>query len=130
MTEAISAIGSVESVMEAAHKSTSSPATEQLSEKFAALMQAPGAAQAAPPMSAAEPNSLMRVMETQEGMFKQTVADMKSFHDNADLMSMNEVAAEQTRLTLELATSSVYFQFGSQVAQDANKSLQTLLKNQ
>jgi type III secretion system HrpB2-like protein len=130
MMEAISAIGSVESVMEAAHKSASSPATDQLSEKFAALMQAPGAAQATPPMSPAEPSSLMRVMETQEAMFKHTLSDVKSFQQNADQMSMSEATAEQTRLTMELATSSVYFQFGSQVAQDANKSLQTLLKNQ
>jgi type III secretion system HrpB2-like protein len=130
MTAAISAIASVESVVEAAQKSVNSPATEQLSDKFAALMQTPGAAHAAPPMSPAEPNSLLNVMEAQEAMFKQTVADLNAFQHNADKMSANEAAAEQMRLTMELAVSSVHFQFGSQVAQDSNKSLQTLLKNQ
>lgn len=130
MTEAISAIGSVESVMEAAHKSASSPASEQLSEKFASLMQSSGAAQLPLPGSPSEPNSLMNMVEAQEAMFKKTVADLRSFEQNADQMSINEASAEQMRLTLELATSEVYFQFGSQAAQDANKSLQTLLKNQ
>jgi type III secretion system HrpB2-like protein len=130
MTAAISAIGSVESVVEAAHKSVSSPASEQLTEKFAALMQAPGGAAATPPMSAAEPSSLMRVMESQEAMFKQTVSDLNSFQARADTMSVGEATAEQMRLTMELAVSSVHFTFGSQVASESNKGLQTLLKNQ
>ena len=130
MTVPISAVTSVESVIEAAHKSTSNPATEQLTQKFAALMQTPAGAEVAPVVPAAEPNSLMRVLEAQESMLKQTVADMNDFQAHSHEMSIGEASAEQTRLTLELAVSSVHFTFGSQVASESNKSLQTLLKNQ
>jgi type III secretion inner rod protein HrpB2 len=130
MTNPFTGLDPVAAVMEAAHAHLQSPASEQLAEKFAALMKRDGHSGVAPMMESSQPNALGQVLETQEAAVKRTVADMESFQQRIHGMSAEEVAAEQMRLTVDLAIASVYFTFASETTQETNKGMQTLMKNQ
>jgi type III secretion system HrpB2-like protein len=138
-TLATVAIAPVDSVLKAAQKSVTSPATEQLTSKFEAMMQAPRAeqvwsAQAAnapqAPQAPAGPNAITQLVDKQQSLLQKSFADAEAFAANASNLSMQEVAAQSMKLSHDMTMANFNLQSITAVAQGSNKSLQTLLKNQ
>jgi type III secretion system HrpB2-like protein len=135
-TLATVAIAPVDSVLKAAQKSVTSPATEQLTSKFEAMMQAPKAeqlrtAQAAnAPQAPAGPNAITQLVDKQQSLMQKSFSDAQAFTANASNLSMQEVAAQSMKLSHDMTMANFNLQSITAVAQGSNKSLQTLLKNQ
>jgi type III secretion system HrpB2-like protein len=133
MTIPTVAVAPVESVLKTAQKGVASPAMEQLTSKFEALMQAPKAEQAnaARVASAASgPNAVTQLVDKQQALMQKSFHDVEAFTANAGNLSMQEVAAHSMKLSHDLAMANFHLQSTTAVAQGSNKSLQTLLKNQ
>jgi type III secretion inner rod protein HrpB2 len=130
---ASAAIAPVDSVLKAAQKSVPSPAMDQLTNKFQAMMQAPKAEQAQAALAAqapSGPNAITQLVDKQQALMQKSFADVEAFTANASNLTMQEVAAQSMKLSHDMTMANFNLQSTTAVAQGSNKSLQTLLKNQ
>jgi type III secretion system HrpB2-like protein len=130
MIAPITAVVPVDTVMQTAHKGISSPAMEQLTQKFDALMKAPQPHHTAPPFQPHEPNAVAQVMDKQETMMRQSFADVDKLTANMDHMSTHELMIAGMQISRSMAMGSMGMQATMGVAQGSGKALQSLLKNQ
>jgi type III secretion system HrpB2-like protein len=138
MTDPINAVATVSHVLEAAKTpAPSSPAMDQLSVKFEAMMkQSPhnggqhaGAEPFSTPPASDGPNAISQVMSKQEAYLKQTMADVDNFSVNASRMSLVEMTAKGMQISRDIGMAKAHLDVAMGVAQGSNKSLQGLLKN-
>jgi type III secretion inner rod protein HrpB2 len=120
----------VDSVLKAAQESATSPAMEQLTSKFEAMMQTPKAEQAQAAQAPTGPNAITQLVDKQQSLLQKSFADVEAFTANASNMSMQDVAAQSMKLSHDMTMANFNLQSTTAVAQGSNKSLQTLLKNQ
>ena len=130
MTVAISGIPPVESVMQTAHKGLESPAMEQLTKKFDALMSAPRGDHATQPFMPKQPNAVAEIMDKEETMMRKSFADLDNLQANMGNMTAHELMITGMQVSREMAMSHLGLQTAMGVAQGGSKSLQSLLKNQ
>lgn len=121
----------VESVLQAAQKPVASPAMDSLTQTFEALMKK-GPQQFDPtvtPTPSPGPNAITQVMSKQEAVMRKTFDEVQAFTERAGDMSIQEMTAQNMKLTRDLSMANFSLQTTTAVAQGSNKSLQTLLKN-
>lgn len=138
MTDPINAVATVSHVLDAAKTpAPSSPAMDQLSVKFEAMMkqsphnggQHPDAQPFSTPPASDGPNAISQVMSKQEAYLKQTMADVDNFSANASRMSLVEMTAKGMQISRDIGMAKAHLDVAMGVAQGSNKSLQGLLKN-
>jgi type III secretion system HrpB2-like protein len=139
MPDPISAVVSVSEVLNAAKSAPqSSPAMDQLTTKFEAMVNknahAPGATHVDPAsMTSVQaptgPNAVSKVLETQEAMLKRTMDEVDNFSANSTRMGFSELVGKGIQMNRNLAMAHVHLNVGLGVAQSSNKGLQGLLKN-
>lgn len=130
MIAPITAVVPVDTVMQTAHKGISSPAMEQLTQKFDALMKAPQPHHTSPPFQPHEPNAVTQVMAKEEAFLRQSFADVDKLAANMDNMSTHELTIAGMQISRSMAMGSMAMQTSMGVAQSSSKALQSLLKNQ
>jgi type III secretion system HrpB2-like protein len=142
MPDPINAVVSVSQVLNAAKNTPqSSPAMDQLTTKFEAMVNknahapgAPGTPHADPAsMTSAQaptgPNAVSKVLETQEAMLKRTMDEVDNFSANSKRMGFSELVGKGMQMNRNIAMAHVHLNVGLGVAQSSNKGLQGLLKN-
>ncbi len=138
MTDPINAVASVSQVLDAAKTpAQSSPAMDQLSVKFEAMMnnaphnggQPAGSAPFSTPPVSDGPNAISQVMGKQEAYLKQTMAEVDNFSANASHMSLVEMTAKGMQISRDIGMAKAHLDVAMGMAQGSNKSLQGLLKN-
>jgi type III secretion system HrpB2-like protein len=138
MSDPISAVASVSQVLEAAKTTPqSSPAMDQMSVKFEAMMknpqhtggQHPGSDPLSTPPVSDGPNAISQVLGKQEAYLKKTFDDAHQFSADAHNMSLVEMHVKGMQMTTNMTLASTHLNVAMGVAQGSNKSLQGLLKN-
>jgi type III secretion system HrpB2-like protein len=138
MTDPINAVATVSHVLDAAKTpAASTPAMDQLSVKFEAMMkQSPhgggphaGAEPFSKPPVSDGPNAISQVMSKHEANLKQTMAEVDNFSANAGRMSLVEMTAKGMQISRDIGMAKAHLDVAMGVAQGSNKSLQGLLKN-
>ena len=133
---AIEAVSSIDQVLKFARTQKDLPVDDALAQKFASLMQpAPGAdASARPdfhaPAVGQGANAVTDVMAKHEAAMRGAFDDAHAVAANASSMSMNELVAANIDVSNRMAVANVGMQSVTALGQGANKSLQSLLKNQ
>ena len=133
---AIEAVSSIDHVLKFARTQKDLPVDDALAQKFASLMQpAPGAdAPARPdfhaPAVGQGVNAVTDVMAKHEAAMRGAFDDAHAVAANASSMSMNELVAANIDVSNRMAVANVGMQSVTALGQGANKSLQSLLKNQ
>jgi type III secretion system HrpB2-like protein len=130
MITPITAVVPVDTVMQTAHKGISSPAMEQLTQKFDALMKTPQSHHTSPPFQPHEPNAVAQVMAKEEAVLRQSFADVDKLTANMDHMSTHELTIAGLQISRSMAMGGMAMQTSMGVAQSSSKALQSLLKNQ
>jgi hypothetical protein len=133
---AIEVVGSIESVLKLARAQQELPANDELAQKFTNLMQpAPGSLLAGrpdfdTPAVNNDIHAVSDVMAKHETVMREAFSDAESIGVNASSMSMSELVVANIDVSRRMAVASVGMQSVSALGQTANKSLQSLLKNQ
>lgn len=133
---AIEAVSSIDQVLKFARTQKDLPVDDALAQKFASLMQpAPGADVPARPDFRAPAvghgaNAVTDVMAKHEAAMRGAFDDAHTVAANASSMSMNQLVAANIDVSNRMAVANVGMQSVTALGQSANKSLQSLLKNQ
>ncbi len=132
----VPAIAAVDSVVQAASKTVASPALDELAHKFDAMMKPSHGA--SPPVSPAteplKPNegvtALTNAMSNHGMEMREVTADAHEFATSAGHLTVNEMMARSMEISQRMTILSVKMTATTSVANNSNKSLQSLLKNQ
>jgi type III secretion system HrpB2-like protein len=127
MLEATMPIGAV---MELAHKSVNSGATEQLSLKFEAMMKAPNANAAQAAHLEQKPNALTEVVNKQEVLISGTSKNIEYMALHSHEMTPTQMVMATMQVSHEAAVSNVHMQASMAIGSSTKKGIDSLLKNQ
>jgi type III secretion system HrpB2-like protein len=130
MITPVTGVTPVDAVLQTAHTSFNSPAMDQLTQKFDALMKAPQSDHAVQPFRPQEPNGVSQVMDKQEAMMRQSFSDLDKLAADMNYMTAHELEIASMQVSRNLAMGNLGMQTTMGVAQGSSKSLQSLLKNQ
>lgn len=119
----------IEAVLQAAvPPGAADAATQQLGDKFKAMMDQP---RMAAPAQNNEGTGLVAAMAAQQdAQLQQSVNDTVSMMHNAPFMSMQEMTAATMRVTLEIASTQLDMEAKMGIVNSSKSAVETLMKNQ
>jgi Bacterial type III secretion protein (HrpB2) len=132
----VDAIGSVDTALKTARMTletvpAETPSMEALTQRFQDMMHAPHATEhPSHAQSPDGPNAITNVLSRGEEMLSQTQAEVNQLRADAPHLSPTELAVRSIEVANNASMSSFRMQAATQIASGANKSVQTLLKNQ
>jgi type III secretion system HrpB2-like protein len=131
MMSPISAIAPVEVLSQAVAKAVVAPTpAEHLAQKFDAMMKATPPLESAAQMKPHQSHEFTQAVSRQEGLVRDTFDKIDDLQRHAGDMSTRELLAQSLGLSRDLTLANFAISSATAVAQGANKSLQSLLKNQ
>jgi type III secretion inner rod protein HrpB2 len=119
----------IEQALESAVKpGASDAATQQLGDKFKAMMDKP---RMAPPSNDESGTSMIAAMAAQQDAhLQQSVNDTVTMMSQAPYMSMQEMTAATMRVTMEIASTQLDMEAKMGVVNSSKSAVETLMKNQ
>ncbi|WP_114810512.1 type III secretion protein HrpB2 [Paraburkholderia kururiensis] len=118
----------VESALQATQQA-SDPSLAQQGEKFSSMMK--NHRMAKPEHADGEnTNVVSKLVAAQDAEIQQSVNDVVQFSQQAPQMSMNEIMAATTKMTLEMASTQLDMEAKMGVVDSSKSAIETLMKNQ
>lgn len=119
----------IEHALEAAAKpGAADTATQQLGDKFKAMMDKPK--MAAPSNDNGGTSMIAAMAAQQDSQLQQSVNDTVTMMNRAPYMSMQEMTAATMRVTMEIASTQLDMEAKMGVVNSSKSAVETLMKNQ
>ncbi|WP_143100198.1 hypothetical protein [Variovorax sp. 770b2] len=116
------------SLVQTAPSSPNSPSVEELTSRFRTMMESPHAVNAAPPTP--QDSALTYMMADGNDPMKHAEQKIVSLREQAPFMTPSELTMATIELSNSVSIDTFRMQAATSIASGANKSLQSLLKNQ
>jgi type III secretion system HrpB2-like protein len=131
----IESIASIDPAMQLATKqvmekpaAVEGPSMEVLTQRFQDMMESPQSANRA--AQSEDSNALSKIVTSADDMVRHTEHRIAEFRAEAPNMSPQELVAKSIELSNEASMSNFRLQAATSIVSGANKSMQSLLKNQ